>query len=205
MVTTEAVHRVIEQHAALRGDLIAIADRDRSCSYRELNVKGNAVARQLIAAGFRRGGHVSVRMPRGIDLAVVLLATLKAGGSYAWTDSERSESPEPTGVSISVGCNAVETRHLHLELTAALAEPCSCSPNLPILTRGSDIACVLADCANGMAPVMVPHATITALRARAVTHPTPWTGEPGAFDLWMALMAGTTAVVEGQAAGIVAA
>jgi non-ribosomal peptide synthetase component F len=204
-VTTEAIHRVIEQHAAIRGDLVAIADRDRSCSYRELNFRANAVARHLIAAGFRRGGHLSVRMPRGIDLAVVLLATLKAGGSYTWTDSDQSESSEPTGVSISAGCNAAETRHLHLELSAPLAESCSCSPNLPILTRGSDIACVLADRTDGTAPVMVPHATITALRARAVTHPTPWTGEPGAFDLWMALMAGTTALVEGQAAGIVAA
>ena len=202
-MTIEAIHRVIEQHAATRGDLVAITDPDRSCSYRELNYRSNAVARYLIAAGFRRGGHVSVRMSRGIDLAVVLLATLKAGGSYAWTEADRSESSDPIGVSLSAGGDGAETRYLHLELAGVLAEPVSCCPNLPILTRGSDIACVLTD--GDGSSVMVPHATVTALRARAVTHPTPWTGEPGAFDLWMALMAGTTALVDCQAAGIVAA
>jgi hypothetical protein len=35
-------------------------------------------------------------------------------------------------------------------------------------------------------------------------HPAPWLGEPGAFDLWMALMSGATAVVEDQPATVAA-
>ena len=78
-VTTEsAIHRVIEQHAVTRGELMAIVDRDRSCSYRDLNYRANALARRLHAHGFRRGGHACVRLPRGINLATTLLAILKA-------------------------------------------------------------------------------------------------------------------------------
>lgn len=200
----ESIHRVIEQHAATRGALIAIADRDRSCSYRELNYTANALARYLIARGFHRGGHACVRMARGIDLAAVLLAVLKAGGSYTWSDPDRTACSAPHGVSISTAVEETETRYLHLDVTAVLADRVSSCPNLPILTRGTDIACVLQD--GDRPAVIVPHATITALRSKAVTHPTPWLGEPGAFDLWMALMAGTTAIVEDPAAaGIVAA
>jgi hypothetical protein len=202
-VTNESIHRVIEDHATTRGDAIAIAGPDRACSYRELNYAANAIARRLMACGFRRGRHASVRMPRGIDLATILLAILKAGGSYTWSDPERSESADPAGVSICAGTDREETRYLRLDMTSALVEPVSCCPNLPILTRATDAACVLSE--GGHPPVIVPHATITALRSRAVTHPTRWTGEPGALDLWMALMAGTTALVDGHSANIAAA
>jgi hypothetical protein len=146
-------------------------------------------------------------MPRGIDLATALLAILKAGGSYSWNDPERDPdrivSSEPHGVSIATGDDGAETRYLYLDVTRLLAERVSSCPNLPIVTRHTDIACVLQQ--GGAPAVMVPHATITALRARAVTHPTRWTGEPGAFDLWMALMAGTTALLENHTAATAAA
>jgi len=199
-----SIHRIIEQHAASRGDLIAILDGDRACSYRELNHAANALARHLAVRGFRRGGYVEVRMRRGVDLGIVLLAILKGGGSYTLSDREHADDGAPVGVSFRVDARATEERYLHLDLMAALATHVGCSPNLPIVTRGTDVACVLQD-GDGSPAVLVPHATITALRSRAVTHPMPWAGEPGAFDLWMALMAGTTAVVESQAAAVAAA
>lgn len=203
-MTNESIHRVIEVNAATRGGLIAIADRDRHCSYRELNYAANGLARHLIAQGFRRGGHACVRMPRGADLATVLLAVLKAGGSYTWSDPTWIDATsQPEGVSISTGVSGAETRYLHLEVPSLLEEQFGSCPNLPILTRGTDIACVLQDGARPA--IIVPHATITALRSKAVTHPTPWAGEPGAFDLWMALMAGTTAIIEDPAAASIAA
>jgi hypothetical protein len=202
-VTTESIHRVIEHHAATRGDLVAIADQNRACSYRELNYRANALARHLMAHGFRRGRHACVTMPRGIDLATALLAVLKAGGSYTWGDPQRIGSSGPHGVSIESGATGAETRYLYLDVTPVLAEPSSCCPNLPIVTRHTDIACVLHEA--GTAAVSVPHATIAALRARAVTHPTRWIGDSSAFDLWMALMAGTTALLENQTAATAAA
>jgi hypothetical protein len=150
-----------------------------------------------MARGFHRGRHACVTMPRGIDLATSLLAVLKAGGSYTWSDPEQSVSSEPLGVSIETGTDGAETRYLYLDVTPVLAERVSSCPNLPIVTRHTDIACVLHE--KGTPTVSVPHATITALRARAVTHPTGWNGDSSAFDLWMALMAGTTALVDASA------
>ena len=204
-MTTTAIHRIIEQQAATRGDLVAVLDREQSRSYRELNHNANAVARHLMAAGFRRGARALVCLPRGADLATVLLAVLKAGGAYTWIDPERSGEDTPRGVSFLVDERGGQSRYLHLDLSQALAQRVACSPNLPILTRGTDIACVLPDGEGAAAPVMIPHATIAALRSRAVTHPTPWTGDAAAFDLWMALMAGTTAVVEIESADVAAA
>lgn len=203
-VETGAIHRIIEQHAAGRGDLHAVVDGQRAVSYRELNYAANGVARHLMTAGFRRGGYATVRMPRGIDLAIVLLAILKAGGSYRWSDPEREPSDGPCGVSLSCGSSHGEWRFLHVDVSRLLSAPIAYSPNLPIVSRGADVACVLDD-GSGASPALVPHATIAALKAQAVPHPTPWTGDAGAFDLWMALMAGTSAVVQGQAAAIAAA
>jgi non-ribosomal peptide synthetase component F len=164
----------------------------RAVTYRELNYRANACARFLISHGCRRGSHVVVRMPRGADLAVVLLAVLKAGGSYTWVDSgQDSGAPAielPTG---SIGLDSIST---------CVAQP---SPNLPILTRASDIACVLQG-AEGAAEVLVPHATLVALRRASAAASIEWTGDPGALDLWLALMSGATATIEAQPA-IVAA
>ena len=202
-MTTTAIHRVIEQHAAIRGNFAALRDGDRAMSYRELNYAANAVARRLLGSGFHRGGHAVVSMPVGIDLAIVLLAILKAGGSYTWLDPA-GPVDFPPGVSISSGSTGGETRYLHLDLAGVLAEPVVSCPNLPIITRGADAACMLQE-SSGLPAVMVPHATITALRSRALPQPAPWMGDPGAFDLWVALMSGTTAVVETHAAAAVAA
>lgn len=203
-MTTTAIHRIIEQQAAARGDLVAVLDGEQSRSYRDLNHNANAVARHLMAAGFRRGATALVCLPRGVDLATVLLAVLKAGGAYTWIDPDRGGDDTPRGLSLLVDERGGESRYLHLDLSQALAQRVACSPNLPILTRGTDIACVLRG-SEAAAPVMIPHATIVALRSKAVTHPTPWTGDAAAFDLWMALMAGTTAVVEVESADVAAA
>ena len=56
-----AVHRIIEANAAKSGDLPAIADTHITLSYRELNLRANAVARHLMANGFRRGSLATVR------------------------------------------------------------------------------------------------------------------------------------------------
>src|SRR5687768_8163238 len=141
-----------------------------------------------MASGFGRSCHATVSMPIGIDLAIVLLAVLKAGGSYTWSDPGVG-IPATAGLSFSTGSSGRETQYLHLDVSSALAQPVTCCPNLPIITRPSDIACILQE-ADGSPVVMVPHATIAALGSRGVPHPTPWVGDAGAFDLWMALMAG---------------
>ena len=178
---THTVHRLIEKHAALRGDAIALVDGESSCSYRELNAAANVLARKLMNAGFRRGMCAHVSMAARAELAVVLLAILKAGGCYTW-------DPGP-GAAASIWFDgAGGLRELEIG-DVPRATVCGGS-NLPVMTRETDAACVL----HG--GVIVPHATIVSMTSCAGGARSPFTGEPGAFDLWVPLMNGATAVVE---------
>ena len=176
------VHRIVEQHAATRGDATAIDQDGETLTFRELNVRANGVARQLLDAGFRRGGHVIVSMEHGIDLATVLLATLKVGGCYSW------QAPGSWPAAIAPRPDDDIRQYLPIDLAAMLRQHPRTSPNLPVLTRPSDLACVLND-AGGQ--VLVPHSTITALQQRGPVASQLWDGEPSTFDLWAGLMSGT--------------
>jgi hypothetical protein len=118
----------------------------------------------------------------GADLAIVLLAVLKVGGSYTWTMPAaeatwevriRQRDGTPTTLSVDV-----------------LNGPCRPSPNLPVMVRGSDPACLLQE---GTGTVVMPHASVAALQKTPVSPDASWSGEPGAIDLWIILMAGLTA------------
>jgi non-ribosomal peptide synthetase component F len=185
-----AVHRLVERHAAIRGDEIALIDGSGTLTYRELNQRANALARHLIETGLRRGSHVVVRMDRSPELAIVLLAVLKAGAAYSWFD-RFDECEWPEGVTIAgVADDGAPTQRV-IDLQELLDRSGYMHPNLPILTRGSDIACVLPG-RDGLPAVMVPHATITSLRSHPVPQPARWSMEPAALDLWLPLMAGAT-------------
>ena len=177
-----AIHRLVEYQAAARGDALAYIDDSCALTYRDLNSHANTVARALMAGGFRRGSVAAVRMPRSPQLLTTLLAILKAGGAYRWVGNDPSW---PQGVSMVERPSGSEQRCLAIDLSRPLAEEPRHSPNLPIMTRGTEIACVLGD-------VLVPHATISALHDRQVPGDVPWVEESGALDLWLALMTGAT-------------
>jgi hypothetical protein len=183
-----AIHRAVEQQAAMRGDSPAYVDDHRTLTYRELNGRANALARALIASGFKRGSLAAVRMEPSADLVITLLAVLKAGGAYMRTDHD--DPAWPRGLSIVEAC-AHEGRCVAVDVMHVLKEELQPSPNLPILTRGSDVACVLRD-HDGSPAVVVPHATITSLPLRQVPPSVQWSSESGALDLWLALMTGAT-------------
>jgi len=180
------VHRIVEQHAATRGDAIALAQDGDLVTYRELNVRANGVARQLLDAGFRRGGHIIVSMEHGIDLATVLLAALKVGGCYSW---QAPGSVWPAAMAPRPDDDFRQYRPI--DISAMLRQHPRTSPNLPVLTRLTDLACVLNDKSG---PVLVPHSTISALQQRGAASQM-WDGEPSTFDLWAGLMSGTALAV----------
>jgi hypothetical protein len=175
-----AVHRFIEHQAATRGDALAYVDGADALRYRDLNWRANAVARALIAHGFRRGSLAAVRMEPPPALVITLLGVLKAGGAYVWVDN----GSWPAGVSIVHDRRGGEEKALAVDVSRVLADEARPCPNLPILTRPSDIACVLGE-------VLVPHATITGLCDRPVPADVEWP-ESGALDIWLALMTGAT-------------
>ena len=193
-----AVHRIIEAQAARSGDAPAIADAHITLSYRELNQRANAVARHLIAHGFRRAGLAMVCLPRSAETAIVLLGILKAGGTYALVDGDGTPDARwPRGVSLVEKQEGDEVRYRMVDVAAALREaPRSCA-NLPVVARESDVACVIAD--DDGASVHVPHATILSLQRHAVSSFAEWSGEAGALDLWTGLMSGATVTLSAPA------
>jgi non-ribosomal peptide synthetase component F len=189
---TIAVHRIVEQRAGDRPDAVALVEGRRATTYRELNLTANTLARRLAASGLTRGALAVVRLPRSTDLAVVLLAVLKAGASYTWIEPGSADDIDiPVGLCILRGAGDREQEYLALDITEALRQCASKhGPNLPVLTRGSDVACVLPD-RSGHPHVLVPHATITALVSLPIARGR-WDGAAGALDLWVGLMAGAT-------------
>jgi surfactin family lipopeptide synthetase B len=206
-VANEAIHRAIELQTATRPDGSALACSGRTLSYRELNQQANALARHLIASGLSRCSVALVRMPRSPELAVVLLAVLKAGAAYTWIDPQSPQATElPASFCIVKEKVGHERQYLALDLTSALRDASERpSPNLPILARGTDVACVLPG-ENDDAPyVLVPHATVTALATRRAPRIAAWDTDPGAFGLWQALMTGATVTLGETPQHIVAA
>lgn len=199
-----AVHRLVEQQAARRPDAVAVVDGStdggRRLTYRELNGRANTLARRLKESGLSRGALAFVRLPRGADLAVVLLAVLKAGAAYAWVEPGSEDDVDlPASFCVAgrpartAGVAPGEGRCTAIDITAALAE-CAHHPsaNLPVLTRGTDIACVLPD-AQGRPDILVPHHTIASLPQPSTDHAdAPGVAVTGALDLWLGLMSGAT-------------
>jgi non-ribosomal peptide synthetase component F len=182
----------VEQQAAVHGDAPAYVDDKRTLTYRELNCRANALARALIANGFKRGSLAAIRMEPSADLIIMLLGVLKAGGAYMLATHDDPSSPR--GLAIVERNAGGEGQCVGVDLTHVLNEELQPSPNLPILTRGSDVACVLRD-HEGAAAVVVPHATIASLAARHVPPTVQWSSESGPLDLWLALMAGSAVTV----------
>jgi len=193
-----AVHRIIEANAAQHGDVAAITSAAITLSYRELNQRANAVARHLLAHGFRRGGIATVCLPYDVETAVVLLGVLKAGGSYVLMNPATAATEWPRGVSFAEKVEGDEIRYRMVDISPALERAPQSSANLPIVSRGTDLACVIAD-GNGEPLVLVPHATIMSLNHGAAPRFAEWAGEAGALDLWAALMSGATVTLSDAA------
>lgn len=153
---------------------MAVVGASTCLSYRELNARANALARALIGVRFRRGAHAVIEMERSPELAIALLAVLKAGGAYSWLESEGAATLRTGGID-------------PIALAPLMSAPVVTSPNLPILTRSDEPACVLPD-SRGALSITVSHGMIIAGErpGQGRSH------EAGAFDLWMGLMSGAT-------------
>lgn len=77
-----------EKLAALRPDAIAVVYEDQALSYAELNERANRLARMLISEGVGPEQFVALALPRSLEMAVGLLAVLKAGAAYLPLDPD---------------------------------------------------------------------------------------------------------------------
>ncbi len=76
------LHQLVEDQAARTPHATAVVSGNDSLSYTTLNARANQLARALRRSGIGPDVVVGVCLERSSDLAVALLAVLKAGGAY---------------------------------------------------------------------------------------------------------------------------
>ncbi|MGH6812120.1 MAG: amino acid adenylation domain-containing protein [Methylocella sp.] len=81
-----AIHELIDLQAAATPDAVAVRFEDTTLTYRELMMRADRVAWRLLAAGVARATPVAIYLDRSAELAVAMLAVLKAGGTYVPLD-----------------------------------------------------------------------------------------------------------------------
>jgi amino acid adenylation domain-containing protein len=76
------VHELFSEQVARSPDEIAVIQRDRSLTYRQLELRSNQFARHLRSLGINSNAVVGLYMQRSPEMVVALLGTLKAGAAY---------------------------------------------------------------------------------------------------------------------------
>jgi mycobactin peptide synthetase MbtE len=80
------LHEAVAAVARRRPEAVALVFEGRRISYAELDGTADAWAASLARAGVGRGDVVPIRLPRGPELVIALLAVLKTGAAYALLD-----------------------------------------------------------------------------------------------------------------------
>ncbi len=76
------IHSYYEENAQNIPDYIALVEGNESITYKELNIRANRIAHQLIESGLAIEEPVAVYLPRGIDFTACMIAVMKAGGCF---------------------------------------------------------------------------------------------------------------------------
>ncbi|WP_242543522.1 AMP-binding protein, partial [Streptomyces alfalfae] len=80
------MHELFEERAARTPDATALVYGEERLSYAGLDAAAARLAGLLVARGVTRGDTVGVCLERSAELAVAVLATLKAGAGYVMLD-----------------------------------------------------------------------------------------------------------------------
>jgi amino acid adenylation domain-containing protein len=80
------VHQLFEEQASRTPDAVAVVYGEQRLTYRELNVRADALARHLGGLGVKPETPVGVCVERSLEKLVALLGVLKAGGAYVPLD-----------------------------------------------------------------------------------------------------------------------
>ncbi|MFD7158084.1 amino acid adenylation domain-containing protein [Kribbella sp. NPDC059898] len=160
------LHTLFEQQVARTPDAIAVLQGDRELTYAELDRRANAVAWQLTDLGVKPGELVAVRVARGTEMVVAVLAVLKSGAAYLPLDPGVPESRwafmvhDAAAVAL-VGDDAALADRLGLRLVpvAATDGDARAKQAPPVRAAADDIAyCIYTSGSTGNPKgVVVPH------------------------------------------------
>ncbi|WP_405057550.1 amino acid adenylation domain-containing protein [Kribbella sp. NBC_01505] len=160
------LHTLFEQQVARTPDAIALIQGQRELSYAELDRRANAIAWQLTDLGVKPGQLVAVRVARGTELVVAVLAVLKSGAAYLPLDPGVPESRwafmvnDASAVAL-VGDDAALADRLGLRLVpvAAVEGDSRARQAPPVQAAADDVAyCIYTSGSNGNPKgVLVPH------------------------------------------------
>jgi non-ribosomal peptide synthetase component F len=81
-VKSSGIHHLFEAQVQRRPEAVAVVDRNRAVSYRELNIRANALAYHIIAQGAHPDSLVGLVADRSVEMIVGILGILKAGAAY---------------------------------------------------------------------------------------------------------------------------
>jgi amino acid adenylation domain-containing protein len=150
MLPDRTVHALIAEQAVWHGSKPAVVSADGELCYAGLDSAANALAHRLIAAGVHAGDIVGVAVPRGVAMAVAVLAVLKAGAGYTMLDPDfpparLAEVIEVAGCPLVVLDSAAGIDWSWLPVPALdLAEPGSWPVTDPgVVVDAGQVACVM--------------------------------------------------------------
>ena len=82
----QCIHKIFEDQALNYSDSTALVYRDAVLTYEELNQRANQLAHYLQKLGVGSEVPVGVFLDRSLEMVIVILGILKAGGTYAPID-----------------------------------------------------------------------------------------------------------------------
>ncbi|MFK4086164.1 amino acid adenylation domain-containing protein [Kribbella sp. NPDC020789] len=208
------LHTLFEQQVARTPDAVALIQGERELTYGELDRRANAVAWQLTDLGVKPGQLVAVRVARGTELVVAVLAVLKSGAAYLPLDPGVPESRWAFMVNDSaavalVGDDAALADRLGLRLVPVATVGDSRSQQAPpVQAAADDVAyCIYTSGSDGIPKgVLVPHRGPVNLvrhylRTRSSLRTLQWTSfgfDVHVQEMFTALASGAALVLIGE-------
>ena len=175
------IHQLFEKQVERTPDAVALIDRERQLTYRELNERANQLAHYLQDLGVAPEVLVGFCVNRSLEMIVGLLAILKAGGAYVPLDpaypAERlAYMVEDAKVSILLSQSQVQSRlPEHQAQTVYLDSDwdkisLQSRENLPKINTGNNLAYVIYTSGSTGKPkgVMIPHLALSSFVRAAV-------------------------------------
>jgi len=220
-IPERSIDSLFEGQARRTPTAAAVAFGDRTLSYGELNACANRLAHGLRSLGISKGDFVALRLERGPELIISLLAILKTGAAYVpldlgyprqrvaqmladcrakllLTTPDRSDELRETDVRVAVLADIV---------AALNADPHVSNENLAATASSEAAAYVMYTSGSTGTPkgIWVPHRAIVRLVREAdyaqigpgdrVAQMANSSFDAATFEIWSALLNGGTVVI----------